>query len=963
MQYSVGTLDAFDITPHITEAQLSSYRRIQAVVATGKLSDAAPKEGLRRKFSIPLFSKSSKSPEDLSAPHVKSASEDASQTTDLNFRTAPSSPVLSRKTNSAESDVKSNPSSPRLKDGKSLTNITVNSLSVHSYSSAPLLTNIESDHERLMQNTPSRSTSPLRADSSPTSPLSQAPQSIQIAFRDMAHLLWHKVTQVQASVALVLANCADSCAESKGMIRECGALATLIALLRSSNQEVHHAAVLAVGACTIGSETNRRLIAASALPHLATLISSTNIEVKKAALRAIAEASKENESSQTQLRSSRALNSIFHLIQQKPEIDTISQALDTLSVLLVLSTENQEALAKLGAIKWFLTMLEDPENRVVHVNVAKTLAQLCHNNPSVQEEFRLNGGIEEILNLLRRSREHEIPTILDALVSITGTNHASRAFIQANTGISIIMKSLHSADPKQQRAAIFAFIKCLEPKSASKNVLFNPRKTYMILEPYLTLGDPCCMPALCILRNSLSETASNQDLVLQTTIPARLFELLESDNPDIISNTASVIDSLAKKNEASQILLRETGCGLRLMKKMEVLSLTLDAQCCCLNALASCCSHDLIASQELCRAGVLLLAVKALKSYRQDIQAAAALLILNSIQKNEFASDYLRRANAIPSLVPLLRTRDTVVQCRVARALLTAIELDPLEICSAVRTATGIDSTLGLIKSLLESDVLPKAAAASLSTSVNLDGQSGESSSLDFLLLLMRITEKCLVEDAPSRDILHKHNGVYMLLQFLQESRLENSHADVIRWACTAVGSACIQHASNSAAVKSHQGVRLILNLHGYRHKAVVASVAYSLGRILESSEDNKQEFGESDGVSIMFGLLKQYKCEQDILIWIVSALHHAVNNHLANSTAVRVLGGFPVLVELLTFGGEEVLWRTARLMGYLAGLSDENRSGLVAAGACEALKVLLGHRSTYVKHFSEKAIEALNPK
>eukprot|EP00002_Diphylleia_rotans_P038711 TRINITY_DN8847_c0_g1_i2.p1 TRINITY_DN8847_c0_g1~~TRINITY_DN8847_c0_g1_i2.p1 ORF type:complete len:701 (+),score=114.60 TRINITY_DN8847_c0_g1_i2:243-2105(+) len=615
----------------------------------------------------------------------------------------------------------------------------------------------------------------------------------------------------------------------------------------------------------------------------------------------------------------------------------------------------------MGAVQRFVHMIEESDYRLLHPHLSRAIGALCRDCRANQEDLRVMGGLQIVLDLLRRSKDLDVFTILESIIHMVGNNEYNQHCLQNGPNLVLLFKYFHAQDSKIQRVATQLFSRCLDISEVSKSQAFNAKKAFTLLESHLECSDQSCNDALSIIVGCISSNAAHQEVLLQTNVLSKAEALLASNDLNTIHMCCSLLEIMCKNNSSVQSRLKDKIAMNHLLQKFDTVDLCYETHLQILLAFIELSRNEPSTAHEFCRSGALHFCIKGLQTTNEEIKLASALLSKLCINNNEFAADHIRRTKIVSVLASLLSGHNNVLRKEVTDTLIAVVNSEPMEMSATLRDASGIKHLVDYLETCVElSTINPDQAAPKVSSEH--ENLSDIDIDLNILAQSLQLLDACLMEDGQSREVINKSSGMRVLHALLIRSLKESWPEAVSLYASRAIGSACIQHELNRAAVHEGKVLISILQLHTKANKNLVAAMAYTLGRVLEDSVQNKHDFGEASGVSILFKLIAKFKRENGVLEWIVSALHHAVTDHENNTTSIRLIGGFPILLELLSSTEQEVLWRTARLLGYLARCSDLNRMCLLTDGATTNLSRLLDHPNSYVRHFADAALQAFEP-
>eukprot|EP00002_Diphylleia_rotans_P000957 TRINITY_DN10519_c0_g1_i1.p1 TRINITY_DN10519_c0_g1~~TRINITY_DN10519_c0_g1_i1.p1 ORF type:complete len:954 (-),score=164.40 TRINITY_DN10519_c0_g1_i1:126-2987(-) len=737
------------------------------------------------------------------------------------------------------------------------------------------------------------------------------PLDIMTHFREVSLLLWHKNTEIQSAAANLFADCAFANGMCRSLIRECGALPTLVALLRSSNVNVQFGSVRAIEACIHDSAANKQIISSSALMSLTALLNSSEPEIQELALSALHGCVKGNDPCKSSFRMSNSIGSLMSLIKSPKSTMNAQIALDIFAELCIGNAENQECLRKMGFFDIVVVYLSSSDSREMQHSAARALGSLCKDNVACKDEFCESGGLYVLMDYLRRTKDIEVPFALEALVNCCEGRAPSREFLHRNGYLTFVLRILHSSNPTNKRAAIYALERCFDWETACKAPEFQSKKALSAIFSCISNDDPVCPSAIAMVATLLSQESVSRVVYRELGLLQRLYDLLQSpsfENPNAVAN---VLCLLCRGDDEAIDQLRSIGFLVVLMNLLEKVPANGVPPLHVLSCLALASSHE-PSSKLLASLEIVQVVTRFLRSYRLDIQALSAQLIGNCICQEEMLSN--GNSATVQALVSLLNSRDSIVQYRSAVAVWNLISSKSQSLFAAIYESGGIETMVQLIKGFVDADSAARHREESLARVNHTDG--GSVYHYQFILVVLKILQKCLSKEESCRAAFHRSGGPRALIGLLKEESWSNRPIDVVKWSCEVVASSCRNFDTNALQFIQDGVVAHLIRLLQFPHKTVRCSASYALSRVIRfSGSIGVTNANAEDGdLCAVLSELQSSKGDHETLIWLSSTLYYMVFSKDPSLLQAHAKELWNAAEHLCACENQEVQWRASRL-------------------------------------------------
>ena len=243
-------------------------------------------------------------------------------------------------------------------------------------------------------------------------------------------------------------------------------------------------------------------------------------------------------------------------------VQCVTAALQSLSGNVTNPDENyiREAIHAFEAIPHLIRLLNTAESEQTKEYAAGTLANLCLNNPTIQNVIRDTGGIHALVALLNsptasdKAKEHTV----GALYNMTIHSDNRTAIYEAG-GIPPLIASLRLKSTKLKKMAVIVLGDLAETNPDCKDTIRDEGGIPFLIELLHSTSSGLRTEAARVLESMASQSPTNRDAIRMAGAIPVLARLLSSplDNDHRIA--AGILYRLSYKNNLNQNLIREAG--------------------------------------------------------------------------------------------------------------------------------------------------------------------------------------------------------------------------------------------------------------------------------------------------------------------------------------------------------------------------------------------------------------------
>lgn len=288
-------------------------------------------------------------------------------------------------------------------------------------------------------------------------------------------------------------------------------------------------------------------LASRALPELIKLLNDDDHVVVNQAAMVVHQLSLKEASRHALSNSTPLVEALIQTLEQSSDLDTHKFASEALGCI---SQNNQGLLAifKTGGIRALLHALGSPNDAVVF-NAMTTLHNLLLYQDGAKMNIRLNGGIQTMVNLLKRDIPKFLAIVTDCLHILAFGNQEGKLIILASGGPAELVRILHSFQYEKLLFTTTRVLKVLSVCPNNKTAIIQnggiQALSYCLTHPSSRLQQEC----LWTLRN-LSDSASkefNLESLLQ-----RLVQLLDANDINVVMCAVGTLSNLTCNNQPNK---------------------------------------------------------------------------------------------------------------------------------------------------------------------------------------------------------------------------------------------------------------------------------------------------------------------------------------------------------------------------------------------------------------------------